>query len=107
MQLKIRISPADPGNQAEILYDQSVDVVVIQKINQRLGVVQLVFENQRVDGDIDLHFVLMTIAHSLTQLLLVEIAGIGPRAEACRSQIDRVRPVVDGGDQRVHTARRC
>ena len=73
MQLKIRISTANPGNQSEILQDQGINITVIKEINQRFRLIQFVFHDQRIDRNIDLDFMLVTITHGLLQLL-----GIAP-----------------------------
>ena len=104
MQLKIRISTANPGNQSEILQDQGINITVIKEINQRFRLIQFVFHDQRIDRNIDLDLMLVTITHGLLQLLGIKIAGIRPGAKARRSQINRVRTVVDRGEQRLHAA---
>ena len=97
----IRRHLADHLQHAQILYQNGVHACVLRVQHNLCGGLQFPVQDQRIEGQIDLHAADVTVADGLAELLGCKVFGVHAGVEGAVAQIDRVCAVLHRGHQRV------
>ena len=101
MNPKVWKHPSCDLGEADILNDHGIDSGVVQCLEFRDGVGQLVGENQDIQRHIALHSVAVEEAHHLGQILLAEVVGAHAGVEFREAKKNGVRAIRHGGFEAI------
>ncbi len=106
MNLDVRRDRPDQPRQAEILHDHRVDPARGNAPDDLLDPLQLSREDQGIERHIASNPAPMEHPDDLGKLVEVEVRRPRPGVVALQSEVDRVCPVLDGGEQAGTVPRR-
>ena len=94
------------AHDTEILYDHGIDAPFIIRTYIRDQIRQLAFLQQRIDCHVNGNAMQMRMIDRRKQLVFFGVVRVGSRAEPGAADIDRVRPGIDHGMQRLRRSGR-
>ena len=106
VQREPRRDRAHRARDAEVLNEHGVRAGGGDRFDGAAQGGQLVLADHRVQRDVDAHAARMAIANRVRQLTGRKVAGAVPGVEVAHAEVDGVRAVLHGGDERGHAARR-
>ena len=106
VQREPRRDGAHRARDAEVLNERGVRAGGGDRFDGAAQGGELVLADHRVQRDVDAHAARMAIANRLRQLIGRKVAGAVPGIEIAHAEVDGVRAVLHGGDERGHAARR-